>query len=117
MGIKHTFQVKKTKASDPHTFTVDMPQSRDDEDLIIRRFGSWERMIDRANSQWTVDVATGIRKRLPDTGAAEKYAEDYCDNGKKDVFRPSIDAKQAAKEHGFSKEQLEYLKAKGFQVK
>lgn len=107
---KHTFKVKKTKASESVQFTVKMPTTLADEELILARFGSVERMIDRANSQWTVDVAVGIRKRLPNVENATAYAKAYCDDGRKDSYTPKIDAEAAVAEVGFSEEQLEYLR-------
>ena len=114
--INHTFKVRKTKQDEPDTFTVKMPQGLGDTGLITARFGTVERMIDRANSQWTVDVAVGVRKRLPDHGAAQAYAESYCDNGSKDTFVPSINRAEAVEAVGFTDEQLAYIAERGMNV-
>lgn len=113
---KHTFKVKKSKSDDAVEFTVNMPADLSDTGLITARFGTVERMIDRANSQWTVDVAVGIRKRLPNTEKAEAYAESYCDNGSKDTYVPTINAEEAKSEQGFTDEQLKYIAERGMNV-
>lgn len=113
--ITNTFKVRETKHLDPVTFKVRMPQSHSDTGLITKRFGTFERMIDRANAQWTVDVAVGIRKRLPNVDDATAYASAYCDNGSKDTFVPSIDI-QKARALGFTPEQLKFVEESGMQV-
>ncbi len=113
MAIKHPFKVRKTQHTDAVEFKAEMPFSIEDTDLILKRFGSVNRMIDRANAQWTVDVAPGIRKRLPEVEAAQKYATGYCDNGSRDTWvRPTITADQV-EEQGYTEDQLAFLKAKG----
>jgi len=113
---KHTFKVRKTKSSDAVKFTVDLPSNPADAALVAARFGTVERLTDRANSQWTVDVAVGVRKRLPDVEKATAYAESYCDNGSKDIFVPTIDRKKAVEEHGFTPEQLKFIAEAGMKV-
>lgn len=112
--FRHTFKIRKDKNSEPVEFTTDMPKTLDDLELIEARFGTVERMIDRANSQWTVDVAVGTRKRLPDEHTATQYAENYCDDGRKDSFAPrKLNADKAQEEAGFNAEQIAWLKAQG----
>lgn len=113
--MKHTFKIRKTKNDPSVTFTVDMPASMEDAELIADRFGSMERMIDRANSQWTVDVAVGVRKRLPNVESATRYAEMYSDDGRKDTHVPTIDRK-AAEAIGFTEEQLAFAAAAGMKI-
>lgn len=114
---RHTFKVRKDKHSDPVEFTVDMPDTGDDVDLIAARYGTTERMIDRANSQWTVDVAVGIRKRLPDVEAARAYAESYCDDGRKDVVSRNVVIDTTADgAPEFTPEQLAFIAQAGAKI-
>lgn len=111
--MNHPFKVRETKGADAVEFKAAMPTSIDETELIAKRYGTVERMIDRANSQWTVDVAVGVRKRLPNREDAQAYADGYCDNGSRDAFtRPKIDKKDAAKQ-GFTAEQIAFLEEKG----
>ncbi|KKN88099.1 hypothetical protein LCGC14_0251710 [marine sediment metagenome] len=113
MAIKHPFKVRKNQHADAVEFKAEMPSSVEDTDLIVKRYGSVDRMIDRANAQWTVDVAPGIRKRLPDTKVAQGYADGYCDNGSRDTWvQPQITPEQM-EEQDFDEGQLTFLKAKG----
>lgn len=113
--MRHTFKVRMTKSDPSVKFTVEMPKTETDLDLIAARFGSFERMIDRANSQWTVDVAVGVRKRLPNEQSAAMYAEKYCDDGRKDTHVPTLD-REAAIEHGFTEAQLAYIASQGMKI-
>ena len=113
--MRHTFKVRKTKSDDTVDFTVDMPATITDTDMIAKRFGTVTRMIDRANAQWTVDVAVGVRKRLPNVQAATRYAEQYCDDGRKDSHVPTID-REAAVAIGFTDEQLAFAAAAGMKI-
>ncbi len=111
--MNHPFKVREIKGADAVEFRAKMPTSIDETDLIVKRYGTVERMIDRANSQWTVDVAVGVRKRLPNQEDAQAYADGYCDNGSRDAFaRPKIDKKDAEKQ-GFTDEQIAFLNSKG----
>lgn len=115
--FRHIFTVRKTEKAPAVKFTVDMPSSLEDADLIRKRFGTPERMIAQACRQWTVSVAVGIRKRLPDEAKAEAYASHYCDNGAKDTFVQTISVDKAeAEEHGFTEEQLAWIAKKGVKV-
>lgn len=115
--MKHSWKTRKAVGKPSVDFTADMPKTMADKELIAARFGTVERMIDRAVSQWTVDVAPGIRKRLPDVAAAQRYAESYRDDGSKDTFRPSIDKADAKKRLGFTDAQLEHIASLGMTVK
>lgn len=110
---KHAFKVRKNKDTGAVEFQAELPKTLENQMLIEDRFGTVERMIDRANSQWIVDVAVGARKRLPNVEDAQKYVNSFCDNGTRDGFvRPKIDLKDA-KAQGFSEEQLAFLTQKG----
>jgi hypothetical protein len=113
MAIKHPFKVRKSANADAVEFKAELPTSIDEAELIVKRYGSVDRMIDRANAQWTVDVAPGMRKRLPDAKSAQSYANGYCDNGSRDTWvRPTIKLEQAGAE-GFSDSQIAFLHSKG----
>lgn len=111
----HPFKVKKSADSKSLEFRIELPTTMVDKELIIQRYGSVERMIDRANGQLIVDVAPGMRKRLPDMDEAQRYALNFCANGSKDSFRPKV-SKDAQKEQRFSKSQLEFLASIGTDV-
>lgn len=115
--MRHTFKVRQTKNDPSIEFTVEMPSDIDGQNmpLIEKRFGSVERMIDRANSQWTVDVAVGVRKRLPNEESAAMYAAQYCDDGRKDTHVPTLD-KEAAIAQGFTQEQLDFIASQGMKI-
>lgn len=115
MSIQHTFTCKKDSAAKAHTFKAEMPSSIDDADLIVRRYGSARRMVEVANTAWTVACQTGIRKRLPDLEKAQGYVDNFCHDGSKDTFVPSMSKDEATK-HGFTPEQLAALKAKGMKI-
>lgn len=117
---KHTFSMKAHKSAESVEFTLPMPDSLDDMDLIVERYGSVERMINRANAQHIVDVANnGGRKALAAGGkpAADAFILEFVNDGKKrtTVVRPAL-AKDQAKALGFTKEQLAALKAAGMKV-
>ncbi len=112
MTKHHAFKIRKNADSEPVEFKIELPVSMDDIEWIDLRYGNVERMIDRANAQLVVDVAPGMRKRLPDVKAAQFYADEYCDNGSRDAYQaPKIDAAEA--EGMFDKGQLEFLRSKG----
>lgn len=113
--MRHTFKVRQTKNDEAVEFVVDMPSSIEDMEQVIARFGTVERMIDRANSQWTVDVAVGVRKRLPNEESAAMYAAQYCDDGRKDTHVPTLD-KEAAIAQGFTQEQLDFIASQGMKI-
>ncbi|KKN37825.1 hypothetical protein LCGC14_0759690 [marine sediment metagenome] len=112
MAKTHAFKVKKDKDSASLEFKMDLPKTMDDMALIITRYGSVERMIDRANGQCVVDVAPGMRKRLPNVEDAQAYAAGFCDNGSKDAFvAPKISFADA--KDRFDDSQMEWLKSQG----
>lgn len=114
---KHPFKVRKDQNADAVEFKISLPSSMDDAEMIEVRFGTVERMIDRACSQLIVDIAPGIRKRLPNVETAEAYVAEYCDNGSRDEYvRPSISASEAKDEQGFTDAQLEWIAARGVAV-
>ena len=114
---KHPFKVCKSAGLDATEFKISLPTSMDDMELIEKRFGTVERMISRANSQLIVDIAPGIRKRMPNVDTAETYVAGYCDNGSRDEYvRPSISAEEAKDEQGFTDSQLEWIAQQGMTV-
>ncbi len=114
---KHPFKVRKDQDADAVEFKIELPTSMDDMDLIMKRFGTVERMIDRANGQLVVDIAPGIRKRLPNVDMATMYVYGYCDNGARDEYvKPSISTEEAKDEHGFTDEQIAWLAETGLIV-
>ena len=115
--LMHTFKVKQDKSAEAHEFTTQMPASMDDDALIIKRYGSVERMIDRANSQWTVDVATGMRKRLPNSEDAQEYADTFCADGRKQVVVRSVRiSKDDQEAQGFTEAQLAFMAESGISL-
>ncbi len=114
---KMPFKVAPFDGADQVEYVADMPDSMDDEALIIARYGSVERMILCANKEWRVGAAPGIRKRQKqgDWTGAEQYATTFCHNGSKDVYRPTLSEKD--KEEGdFTEAQLAILARKGMKV-
>lgn len=114
MMIRHTFKVRKDKNSDPVTFTIELPTDIGETELIEARYGTVERMMDRANSQTVVDVAVGMRKRMPDNDRAQQYADAFKNDGRKDSFAPrKLDAEKAKTEAGFDEDQIAWLRSEG----
>ncbi len=113
MAINHPFKVSKNANLDAVEFRMELPRSMDEMDLIVTRFGTVERMIDRANAQLIVDVAPGMRKRLPDVEKAQAYAASYCDNGSKDTYVAPKLKVEDLEEEDFSEENIEFLRSKG----
>lgn len=112
MAKVHAFKVKKDKDSVSLEFKVELPTLLADNELIVQRYGSVERMIDRANGQFIVDVAPGIRKRLPNNVEAQRYAFNFCDNGAKDSFvAPKINRTEAKSR--FDEGQMAWLESQG----
>lgn len=111
MTKHHPFKVRKNADSDPVEFKIELPTTIDEIEWIDLRYGTQERMIDRANAQLIVDVAPGMRKRLPDVEKAQAYADAYCDNGSRDAYQaPKIDKDEA--EGMFDEGQLAFLRSK-----
>ena len=113
--IVRTWKTRKTEHTDAVEFKLAFPSKIDEVDLIDARYGSVERMMNRAASQSVVDIAPGIRKRLPNAEAASTYVEGWCNDGTKDAYvAPSLDL-AAAKESGvtFTDAQLAVIAAAG----
>jgi len=100
------------KGGTSHEFSIEMPTTIDETELIDLRFGSTERMIVEGVRQWTVDVAAEGRKILPDVPAAELYAANFCADGTKTRTAVRITADEA-EEQDFSESQMAYLRSKG----
>lgn len=113
MPIKHPFKVRKNKDTTAVEFKIELPTSLADKDLIVQRYGTVERLIDRANAQLTVDVAPGIRKRLPNAEVAKTYVDGYCDNGSRDPYVVPKITVEEAKAQGFSVKNIEFLREQG----
>ena len=111
----HPFKVRKVTGAAQHEFKISLPTDTDETELIQKRFGSRIRMVDRANAQLIVDVAPGVRKRLPDVPEAQRYIDGFCANGAKDSYRPKVD-KAAAKKQKFTPENMAFLKSIGVDV-
>ncbi len=114
--IVRTWKTRKNESTDSVEFNLPFPSTMDETDLIEARYGSVERMMDRAASQSIVDIAPGIRKRLPDADTARSYVEKWCNNGTKDSYVPSISAAEAKKDVKFTDEQLAWIAAHGMKV-
>jgi hypothetical protein len=110
---KLTFGTKSDKWEGSLSVTVDMPSTIKDTDAIVTRYGSVERLIDRANAQWKVDAQTGMRKRSADEAVA--YAAGYCDNGSKDTYVPKMSAEDL-KAGKFTDAQIEIMRKAGMKV-
>lgn len=117
MPRTHTWSTKAT-GGESHKFSVPMPSSPDDVELIANRFGSIERVFICAARQRTVDVAPGIRVYLGrgDTVGAEKFAESFVDDGTRTAVEAVSVTPQEADEQGFSKKNLAFLAAKGIRL-
>lgn len=116
MPITMPMKVRKSKGAKQHQFTVKMPITLDDKELIEQRYGSTERMIDRANSQFAVDAARVVRDKLPDVDAADAALQSYCDDGRRTVVsRPTV-TEEEAEEQGYTEEQKAFLRSKGIQI-
>lgn len=113
MATMHTFKVKKDKHGTSHEFTREVPTGVDETDLILDTFGSVERMIECAVRQFTVDIAPGIRERLPDLDAAKRYVAEYVDDGKKAPARVVRMDADKVKDLGFTEEQKAAMRAAG----
>lgn len=117
MPSKLTFSTKSTKHGWTTDHTVLMPATVADSALIRERFGSMERLINRANAQWKVDVATGMREQ--ETPAkARAYADTFCDDGKKTAQAKVVVVDTTAPDAPeYSDEQLEHMRSLGIVVK
>lgn len=113
MPTKMTFDTKSPKQGwDSFEHSLVMPSSIDDVDLIEQRYGSIERLIDRANAQFKVDVQRGMRSQ--DTPAkAAAFADSFCDNGRKGASKMVVIDTQADDAPEFTPEQLAYIASQG----
>lgn len=103
-----TFDTKSTEHGWTTEHTLRMPSSAEDVDLIVQRYGSMERMIDRANAQHKVDVQRGMR--LHKTPAeARDYADNFVNNGKKATVKTVVVDTAADDAPEFDEKQLAYL--------
>lgn len=116
MATNHTFKVRQSKGAEPVKFSRALPTYIDETDLIEAAYGSVERMIDRANAQWTVDVATGVRERLPDEDEAADYVASYCDDGRRAAPRKIAVSSEDVEKQGFTPEQIAFMRSKGIEV-
>lgn len=113
MPTKLTFSTKST----PHGWTTEhsllMPETAEDTDLIVERYGSMERLINRANAQWKVDAQTGMREQET-AEAARAYADGFCDDGRKGGSSKAVVVDTSAQDAPeFTPEQLAFLKKAG----
>jgi peptidase E len=69
-------------------------------------------MINRAVAQWTVDVATGLRERLPNEQVADDYAAKFVADGSKGTAYVPTATKDEVDEQGFTKSQREFVEAR-----
>lgn len=109
--IKHTWSTKP-KGGISHEFKRAAPTAIDESELIVSMFGSVTRMINRAVAQWTVDVATGLRERLPNGDAADAYAATFtADGAKGTAYVPSATVEEVD-EQGFTESQRAFVEAR-----
>jgi len=109
--IKHTWSTKP-KGGVSHDFAREVPTTIDETDLIEGMFGSIPRMINRAVAQWTVDVATGLRERLPNAEVAESYAASFVADGAKGTAYVPTATVEEVDEQGFTPEQRAFVEAR-----
>lgn len=113
MPTKMTFDTKSPKQGwDSFEHSLVMPSGAEDVDLIVERYGSMERLIDRANAQFKVDVQRGMRLQdTPEKAAA--FADSFCDNGRKGASKTIVIDTQADDAPEFTDEQLAYIQRSG----
>lgn len=109
--LKHTWSSKPTGGIS-HDFGRKVPTAIDEVELIDGMFGSVPRMINRAVAQWTVDVATGLRERLPNIEAAEAYAEAFVADGAKGTAYVPTATVEEVDEQGFTESQRAFVEAR-----
>ncbi len=109
--IKHTWSTKP-KGGLSHEFSREVPGTIGDVELIAAMFGSVPRMINRAVAQWTVDVATGLRERLPNGDAAEAYAATFVADGAKGTAYVPTATVEEVDEQGFTESQRAFVEAR-----
>lgn len=119
MSKMHTWTTTHMASGTKRTFSVEMPTSFDETELIIARYGSPERALDCAARQRTVDVAPGLRILLGrgDMDGADAFAESFCDDGtRKAADIVTFNAEEAKEEVGFTDEQLAWAAARGVKL-
>ena len=109
--LKHTWSTKPS-GGQSHEFKREAPTTVDEIKLIEAMFGSVPRMINRAVAQWTVDVATGLRERLPNVEVAESYAAGFAADGSKGTAYVPTATKAEVDSMGFSESQLTFVEAR-----
>ncbi len=109
--IKHTWSTKP-KGGQSHEFKREAPTTIDESKLIEAMFGTVPRMINRAVAQWTVDVATGLRERLPNAEVADAYAATFVADGSKGTAYVPTATKAEVDEQGFTPEQRAFVEAR-----
>lgn len=114
-----TFKVKKSaNAKKQHEIKLSMPATAEDTDLIVKRYGSMDRLIDRANAQFAVDCQRGCRNAMTDENdakGAQAYAEAFVDDGRKTVRKVTM-TKAQAKALKYTDEQLAAMRAAGMEL-
>lgn len=109
--IKHTWSTKP-KGGTSHEFSRQVPSAIDEIEAIDAMFGSVPRMINRAVAQWTVDVATGLRERLPNGEVAEAYAATFVADGAKGTAYVPTATVEEVDEQGFTDSQRAFVEAR-----
>ncbi len=109
--LKHQWSTKPTGGIS-HEFKRNAPTAIDEMDLIESMFGTVPRMINRAVAQWTVDVATGLRERLPNGDAAEAYAATFVADGAKGTAYVPTATKEEVDDQGFTESQRAFVEAR-----
>lgn len=109
--IKHQWSTKP-KGGISFEFKREAPTAIDEIELIESMFGSVPRMINRAIAQWTVDVATGLRERLPNGDAAEAYAATFVADGAKGTAYVPTATVEEVDEQGFTESQRAFVEAR-----
>lgn len=106
--IKHTWSTKP-KNGTSHDFVREAPTTIDESKLIVAMFGSVPRMINRAVAQWTVDVATGLRERLPNVPVAEAHAASFVADGSKGSMYVPTATKAEVDDQQFTESQRAFV--------
>lgn len=115
MPIRKTFQVTSAKHGWTHdSFHLTLPANGSETDLVEARYGSEERVYDRAASQTLVDVARGMRD-CKTVEAAQKYAEQWCNDGRKGTSKSVLDL-TAPDAPAYDEDQIAFLQAQGVLV-
>lgn len=112
MPIRKSFKVTSTKHGWTHdAFYLTLPANHAETALVEARYGTEERVYDRAASQHLVDVARGMRE-CDSVEKAQKYAEEWCNDGRKGSQKKVVDL-TAPDAPEFSPENIEFLRTQG----